>query len=115
MATQSPTTARAVPARDRDGRHALSHDFHWECEQDDIGARVRDEARKARANSLETLGAALDDAMIRFRRQADRPVIEPTAFARAERRFLAARDAYMARLCELTGEGTADLQRRVAA
>ncbi len=115
MATQPTNTAYGTSARDGDGRHALSYNFRWECDQDARGDLAKHQEREARANSLETLGAALDDAAIRFRRQADRPVIIPSAFARAEARYLAAREAYMTRLAEVTGEEQIDLQRRVAA
>lgn len=115
MATQPDTTRYGTPARDVDGRHALSYNFRWECDRDARGDLARHEAREAAANSLETLGAALDNAAILFRRQADRAVIVPSAFARAERRYLAAREAYMARLAEVTGEEAEALVRRVAA
>lgn len=115
MASQPVTTAPAVPARDRDGRISLSYNYQWEESLAQQRAMAEWRAREARANSLETLGAALDDASIRFRRQADRAVLVPTAFARAESRYLAARDAYMTRLRQITGEDVADLQRRVAA
>jgi hypothetical protein len=115
MATQPTNTAYGTPARDCDGRHALSYNYRWECDQDARDDLANHAAREAARNSLETLGAALDNAAILFRRQADRPVLVPSAFARAERRYLAARDAYMARLAEVTGEEAHDLQRRVAA
>jgi hypothetical protein len=115
MATQTTTTAPAAPARDRDGRIALSYDFAAECAQDQRGDKAKQQAREAARNSLETLGAALDNAAILFRRQCERTVIVPSAFARAERRYLAAREAYMARLAALTGEDEDSLQRRITA
>ncbi|HEY1606572.1 MAG TPA: hypothetical protein VGF77_13350 [Allosphingosinicella sp.] len=107
----SPET-RAALARD-DARRATE----WASEDAyQVGLGMAASARRAADKTpLEAAGEALDDAAIRFRRQAERTAIVPSAFARAERRYLAAREAYRALLAEQTGQGVDDLERRLAA
>lgn len=85
------------------------------AEADKYRIAAEDHARQERRYALKSLGDKLDEARRLFTRQAEREVLVPTAFARAERRYLAAKEAYRARLVELTGESVEDLERRIAA
>jgi hypothetical protein len=79
-------------------RPPLTYDYRAELEADvAIGLRIAEEARDKRTD-LQIASDALGDAAHRLMRQAARPVPCASAYARAQRRYAAACDAYSAAL-----------------
>jgi hypothetical protein len=107
------TLPHSIPSERRE--IPLSYDWTAEDRQQIETVRQIQEAARDKRHPLIIAGEALDQAAILFNRQSSRVPIVPSAFARAERRYLAAREAYFALLTTTTGQSEAELTRRVAA